>query len=118
MQVGKPVIATMTGGLTRQVVNHKTGEHNGVGITPAAKVLVGSQRVPYIYEDHSCLSDVRDAIVKMYNMPKDERQELGKRARQYVLEEFSLEKTVELWDTTMTQTIDNFNPKHWTCEVL
>ena len=44
-----PIIVSMTGGLQEQVTD---GENwFGVGIEPSSKAIIGSQEVPYIYED-------------------------------------------------------------------
>ncbi|HCT53552.1 MAG TPA: hypothetical protein DF712_13950, partial [Balneola sp.] len=50
MMAGTPIIAPKTGGLTRQVVDHRDGSENGVALDIDVKTLVGSQQVPYIYE--------------------------------------------------------------------
>jgi glycosyltransferase involved in cell wall biosynthesis len=52
MNAGIPIIAAKTGGMTRQVVDHRDGSHNGVALDIDIKTLVGSQGVPYIYEDY------------------------------------------------------------------
>ena len=108
MQVGKPIIATKTGGLTRQVVNFKTGEENGVALEPELKTLVGSQSVPYIFEDYVSQDKIADAIKKIYDMDNTKRQNLGKKARKYVLENFKYEKTVKEWDKSLENTINNW----------
>lgn len=108
MQVGKPIIATKTGGLTRQVVNFKTGEENGVALEPELKTLVGSQSVPYIFEDYVSQDKIADAIKKIYDMGNTKRQSLGKKAREYVLENFKYEKTVKEWDKSLENTINNW----------
>ena len=53
MMTGTPIIASKTGGLTRQVVNHRDGTENGVALDIVSQTLVGSQNVPYIYEDYA-----------------------------------------------------------------
>ena len=116
---GTPIIAAKTGGLTRQVVNHKNGKQNGVAIDIETKTLVGSQSVPYIYEDYIDVNEAADAIYKLYTMPKKEREELGQKARRYALSEFGHQKTIDEWDRTMEETIRNFKEKtakRWTLE--
>ena len=108
MQVGKPIIATKTGGLTRQVINFKTGEENGIALEPELKTLVGSQSVPYIFEDYVPQDKIADAIKKIYDMDIIKRQSLGKKAREYVLENFKYEKTVKEWDKSLENTINNW----------
>ena len=55
MQCANPIIAVKTGGLTRQVVDHRDGSENGVAIDVEFQSLVGSQGVPFIYEDLSLI---------------------------------------------------------------
>ena len=43
MQTGTPIIAVKTGGLTRQVVDHRDGKENGVALDVVNQSLVGSQ---------------------------------------------------------------------------
>ena len=108
MQAGKPIIAPMTGGQTRQVVNAYTGEENGVALPIEMQTLVGSQTVPYIFEDMVSNETISNAIKKMYYMGGDKRKELGLKAREYALTEFGYDKTVDLWHQTMLKTIQEF----------
>jgi len=65
---GTPIIVNMTGGLQEQVTD---GENwFGIGIEPCAKSIIGSQQVPYIYEDRVHKGDFLAAIEKMYNLWK------------------------------------------------
>jgi glycosyltransferase involved in cell wall biosynthesis len=118
MQTGTPIIATKTGGLTRQVVDHRDGTENGIALEPAVRALVGSQQVPYIYEDHVSNKDAADAIVALYDMSPEDRTALGNKARAYVLSEFALEDTVRRWDESLSGVIEGFNYKRWTCKEL
>ena len=98
---GTPIIVTMTGGLQEQVTD---GENwFGIGVEPASKAIIGSQDVPYIYEDRVSEKDVVDAFVKMYNMTKDEREELGNNGREHVLKNYSYDSFVESWDRIFTE---------------
>lgn len=108
MQVGKPIIATKTGGLTRQVVNFNTGEENGVALEPDLKTMVGSQSVPYIFEDYVSQDKIADALKKIYDMDSIKRKELGNKARKYVLENFNYENTIKEWDSSLEKTINNW----------
>jgi glycosyltransferase involved in cell wall biosynthesis len=90
-----PVLVNMTGGLQEQVTD---GENwFGVGITPASKAIIGSQNVPYIYEDRLNKEDFLDALTKMYNMSKTERNKLGKAGRQHVLKNYNFKDYGERW---------------------
>lgn len=117
MNCGNPIIAGKTGGLTRQVVDHRDGSENGVGIDIKCKSLVGSQSVPYIYEDYVDVQDVADAIYKLFKMPSQERKALGEKARQYALSEFGFQDTIDKWHETMEKAILDFrnnSKKRWT----
>ncbi len=118
MQAGTPIIAQKTGGLTRQVVDHRDGSENGVALDVDFKTLVGSQQVPYIYEDYCDPQKIADAIYKMYSLPKEERDALGQKSMDYVNSEFSYDKTIELWHETMIDTIANWrkNYQRWSLE--
>ena len=119
MMTGTPIIAPKTGGLTRQVENHKDGTHNGVALEIDFKTIVGSQSVPYIYEDYVHNENFADAMMKIYKMSKKERQTLSRRVEQYAKEEFSHQKTIDSWDESMKSTILNFkNRKNWQIEEI
>ena len=105
MQTGKPIIALKTGGLTRQVVDHRDGSQNGIALDPDARDLVGSQNVPFIYEDHVSNEKVADAILKMYEMSPEEREKLGQKAKDYVNSEFVMSDVGEKWHNTLSQKI-------------
>jgi len=96
-----PIIVNMTGGLQEQVTNGK--DWFGIGIEPCSKAIIGSQDVPWIYEDRISNTDLVDAMVKMYEMSEDERLELGKKGREHVLENYSMENYISLWDKTLTE---------------
>ena len=98
----------MTGGQTRQVVNAYTGEENGVALPIEMQTLVGSQTVPYIFEDMVSNETITKAISKLYFIGPKARKELGQRAREYALSEFGYQKTVDLWHDTMLKTIQEF----------
>ena len=108
MYCAKPIIALKTGGLTRQVENIHTGEHNGIALEPEVKNLVGSQMVPYIYEDHVSNETVAKAFMKMYEFGEEKRKDLGIKAREYALSEYSIANVTNMWDQTMEQTIKKF----------
>lgn len=108
MQCGKPIIAVKTGGLTRQVVDHRDGSENGIALTPEVRDLVGGQLVPYIYEDHVSTVTAANAMLKMYEMGPDGRAALGAKAHAYTTSEFDLQKTIDEWDRTMFDVIDKW----------
>ena len=90
-----PILVNMTGGLQEQVTD---GENwFGVGVQPASKAIIGSQNVPYIYEDRLNKQDFLDALHKLYNMPERERQELGKAGRNHVLTNYNFDDYGDKW---------------------
>jgi len=116
-----PVIVTMTGGLQEQVTyieevsqdimlkrNAKsqpvTEYENGIGLEPSSKAIIGSQQVPFIYEDRVSGKQVTSALQKMYNFGPEKRKELGVSGRKHVLENYSFEKFSQTWQKIMLDT--------------
>lgn len=90
-----PIIVNMTGGLQEQVTDGE--EWFGKGIYPSSKAVIGSQEVPYIYEDRISKEDFISALEEMYNMSKEEREELGKKGREHVLKNYGFDDYVNQW---------------------
>jgi len=95
LSCGTPIIATMTGGLQEQVVGE--GETYGVPLFPSSKAIIGSQDVPYIYEDRLNKEDFLSALDKMYDMDQDARLELGAAGRQHVLKNYNFNDYKTKW---------------------
>ena len=112
MQTGTPIVAVKTGGLTRQVVDHRDGTENGVAVDVDVQSMVGSQQVPYIYEDYTRPESLADAYMKMYEMSEDERKELSKKVKSYVESEFDMQTTIDLWHETLSECIDNWQDRY------
>jgi len=112
MQVGTPIIALKTGGLTRQVVDHRDGTHNGVALDVELKSLVGSQVVPYIFEDYCSWDQTAAAMSKLYALDPIEKKELSKKVRAYALGEFSYQKTIDLWHESLNELLLNWKSKY------
>ena len=112
MMTGTPIIAAKTGGLTKQVWNSKTKKSNGVALDIDLKTLVGSQTVPYIYEDYVSTQNVAKGIMKLYKMPSKEKIRLSKQVLKYAQEQFSHQKTVDQWHNTMIDTLHKFKEKN------
>ena len=108
MQTGNPIIACKTGGLTRQVVDHRDGTENGFALDVDLRTLVGSQGVPYIYEDYCSIEKTAEAFMKMYELGPEGRKKLGEKAKNYVESEFVLQKTIDQWDEKLTELIDKW----------
>ena len=99
-----PIIATMTGGLQEQVTD---GENwFGIGLEPTSKAIIGSQEIPFIYEDRLSEEVVVDALKKIHNMSKEERHALGKAGREHVLNNYSPEKYAKSWEELFDRVIE------------
>jgi glycosyltransferase involved in cell wall biosynthesis len=101
-----PIIVNMTGGLQEQVTNGK--DWFGIGIEPSSKAIIGSQEVPWIYEDRISGSDLVDAMVKMYEMPEKERLKMGKDGRKHVLDNYSMQKYITNWENLLEDIHNRF----------
>ena len=99
-----PIIVSMTGGLQEQVTDGK--DWFGIGLEPSSKALIGSQTVPYIYEDRVSKEDFVDALRKMYKMSRDERNKLGKKGRAHVEKNYNFETFSKRWIEVIDQVID------------
>lgn len=112
MNAGKPIIAAKTGGLTRQVIDHRNGTPNGIPLEIDFKSLVGSQGVPYIYEDYVSNENIAKGIMQMYAYGEQGRKALGSKARQYALEEFGFQNTIDMWDATLKENINSWKESY------
>jgi glycosyltransferase involved in cell wall biosynthesis len=115
MMTGTPIIAPKTGGLTKQVCNSQVGGDNGVALDIDLKSLVGSQSVPYIYEDYVSNEKVALGMLKIYKMGSKEKKRLGKKVLKYANTEFEHQKTVDAWHKTMLSSLEKFKStyKKW-----
>ena len=104
LSCGVPIVVNMTGGLQEQVTD---GENwFGIGLEPSSKAVIGSQDVPYIYEDRISEDDFVDALVKMYEMSPEERAKLGAAGREHVLKNYNFETFNNDWIKTIDETIE------------
>lgn len=104
LSCGVPIIVTMTGGLQEQVTDGTNWF--GVGIKPASKSVIGSQDVPYIYEDRISKEHFFSALNKIFHMSKESRIEMGKKGRDHVIKNYGFEKYNEQWVNLMDETIE------------
>ena len=74
----------------------------GVGLEPTSKAVIGSQDIPYIYEDRLSEEAVVGAMLKIYNMSKKEREELGRKGREHVMKNYNFENFAKQWDELFT----------------
>ena len=99
-----PIIATLTGGLQEQVTNGV--EWFGFGLTPTSKSIIGSQDVPYIYEDRTSKEQFMTALSKMYNMTPESRRLMGMKGRQHVLKNYNFDNFEKQWVELMDNCLE------------
>lgn len=126
---GTPIIVNMTGGLQFQIgdwwedikdfsdqekltkiAKSRKSSHRwwGVPVFPATRNLVGSQSVPYIYDDRVNNDDVAAALEKVFKMGYASRKKLGLEAREWAKKEFSIERLRREWDNVLTKTMKKY----------
>ena len=105
LSCGTPIIATMTGGLQEQVVNGD--EEYGIPLIPRSKAIIGSQQVPYIYEDRIDKAQFHSALTKIYKLGKEGRRELGSKGRQHVLTNYNFKTLEKKWVEIIDQVLES-----------
>jgi glycosyltransferase involved in cell wall biosynthesis len=101
-----PIIVNMTGGLQEQVTDGESWF--GIGIEPSSKAIIGSQQVPFIYEDRISKENFHMALEKIYNMTPDERRLLGMKGRNHVIKNYNFEKFENQWIKLMDGIIEKY----------
>ena len=91
----------MTGGLQEQVTDGE--KWFGIGIEPVSKAIIGSQNVPYIYEDRISKEDFVSALLKFYNYSPEARRALGVSGRDHVMKNYNFETFNKTWIDIMTE---------------
>jgi len=104
LSCGTPIIVNMTGGLQEQVTDGKNWF--GIGIEPSSKAVIGSQDVPYIYEDRLNNTDFVNALLKMYNITAKEREALGQAGREHVQKNYNFNSYTNEWVKIIDETIE------------
>jgi len=96
-----PILVNMTGGLQDQITD---GENwFGIGLEPTSKAIIGSQQVPFIYEDRINKDDFINALVKLYEMTPKERNALGAAGREWTQKQFNFDNFIQQWDDLFTK---------------
>lgn len=95
LSCGTPVIATMTGGMQDQIMSAEGP--CGIAIHPISKAVIGSQQVPYIYEDRISSKQFKSALDQMYYGGEDFRRELGEKGRKHIMENYNFKDFSDNW---------------------
>ena len=101
-----PIIVTMTGGLQEQVTDGE--DWFGIGIEPVSKAIIGSQEIPWIYEDRISGEDCTNAMLEMYNKSKEDRAALGAAGRQHIEKNYNFEKLSQQWVDMMDNVCEKY----------
>jgi glycosyltransferase involved in cell wall biosynthesis len=91
-----PIIVNMTGGLQEQVTDGTN--YFGIPIYPVSKAIVGTQEVPYIYEDRISKEDFLEAMLKMHNISPEEHAAMGLGGREHLLANYNPLNMMNKWD--------------------
>jgi glycosyltransferase involved in cell wall biosynthesis len=97
-----PIIVPKTGGLQEQVKD-EDGNLFGIELPVTSQMVVGSQDVPYIYEDRVAKEDFINALLKMFNATQQERDALGSAGRQHLSKNYDMETLMKRWDEIFTK---------------
>ena len=95
----------MTGGLQEQVTDGE--QWFGIGIQPSSKAIIGSQQVPYIYEDRISKEDFIAALKSIFNMTHGERKLLGMKGRNHVIKNYNFKNFQKQWVELIDSVIEN-----------
>lgn len=97
-----PIIVPRTGGLQEQVKDD-AGNVFGVELPIASQMIVGSQEVPFIYEDRVAKEDFVNALLKLFNMSQQERAALGVAGRNHLQTNYNMATLMNKWDQLFTK---------------
>lgn len=95
-----PIIVNKTGGLQEQV-RGKNGIY-GIEIEPSSRAVIGSQDVPFIYEDRISNIQFVEALKTFTDIPKETRNLIGQAGRQHVIENYNFSDFISRWDEIFT----------------
>jgi glycosyltransferase involved in cell wall biosynthesis len=132
---GTPIVVNMTGGLQFQIgdwwegltdfsdqdrltkiARQRRSTHQWFGqpVFPAARNRVGSQPVPYIYDDRVNSDDVATALEKVFKMGKAERKRLGLEAREWARKTFGMQGMIDGWKSGLDRAISGHKTRRGT----
>lgn len=101
LSCGTPIVVNMTGGLQEQITDGN--EWFGIPVYPCSKSIVGSQNVPFIFEDKINEEDFVEALEGIYGLSREKRKEMGLKGREHVLKNYSFEKYQSRWVEMMKE---------------
>lgn len=114
---GTPILVTETGGLKEQVTDGKS--MFGISIKPSVRTVVGSQSIPYIYQDRISEEQFIKAAEEFCSLSSEERNKMGTEGMKYVQKNYNLQDYSRSWRNVVKETIENKgswedrNHKNW-----
>ena len=106
LSCGTPIIVTMTGGLQEQVTDGTNWF--GIGLEPSSKAVIGSQDVPYIYEDRISSQQLVSALKKVYEMSSADRSKLGLAGREHTLNNYNFQVYTDRWVSLLEEAYEHY----------
>ena len=106
LSCGTPIVVNMTGGLQEQVTNGE--EWFGIGIEPASKSIIGSQQVPYIYEDRISKEDFIKSLKWAMNIRPAVYKKMSETGIKYVDENYNFDNYEKSWVKIMDEIMDKY----------
>ena len=91
----------MTGGLQEQI--RSGSDLFGIPLIPESKAVIGSQDVPYIFEDRLSEGQVVSALEKMLLLPEDQRLDMITRGREHVKNNYNFDDFNKKWVDIMLE---------------
>ena len=75
----------------------------GFPIYPTSKAVIGSQQVPYIYEDRISKEQFMNSLDKMYALSAEDRHELGLKGAKHIDQNYNFDNFGDRWVKLMTK---------------
>lgn len=107
LSCGTPILVNMTGGMQEQVTNGT--DWFGIGMPPTSQALIGSQNVPYIYEDRLSKDQFVGSLFKIYSMSDSDRRKMGMLGRKHVEENYNFANFKTKWAELMLKIFEEGN---------
>ena len=104
LSCGTPIIVNMTGGLQEQVTDGKNWF--GFGIEPAAKSIIGSLQVPYIYEDRMSQKDFEKTLTSALNIRTKTYKKMVTLGKVHVKQNYSFDTFEKSWIEVMDRVVE------------
>ena len=115
-----PIIVNNTGGLSEQITDGKNTF--GVSIEPSTRTIIGSQQVPYIYQDRVSKEGFIHALNEIHEMTDKERTTLGTLGQQHFIKNYGNSVFRDSWEKLILDVHENHNSwgnrKHKNWEII